>query len=66
MTMFQIEYSKSSNFECEYCMEMILVGTIKLGEEKVALYICSNREGVYIRNLHDHSIVIHMNEKYRL
>ena len=32
--MFQIEYSKSSIFECGCCMEMILVGYIKLGEEK--------------------------------
>ncbi len=33
--MYQIQYSRSEIFECEYCMELILTGTIKLGKEKV-------------------------------
>jgi len=37
--MYQIEYSVSSIFECEYCMELIITGSIKLGEEKVDCFL---------------------------
>lgn len=46
--MFQIEYSKSSIFECEYCMEMISVNSIKLGEEKVVSFI--SLKSIYLIN----------------
>ena len=36
--MYQIEYSMSAIFECEYCMELITTGTIKLGEKKVICF----------------------------
>ena len=36
--MYQIEYSMSTIFECEYCMEQILTGSVKVGEENISCF----------------------------